>query len=107
MSGSVRYAKNWLRKDKREHETSPRNHIRNVQTGWVGSSVLDTVSRTSSIGDTSSSSSKVVVVVLGFSRSEPMAVPLVVVMGWKKRQKKESDVVMLLFLCFFKFWLRF
>lgn len=54
-SGSVRYEKNWLRKERREHEIRPKNHILNVQTGSVGSSVFVTVKRTSSIGDVSSS----------------------------------------------------
>jgi hypothetical protein len=69
MMGSVRYAKNWLRKERRAHESKPKVHIRKVHTGWVGSSVLDTVSRTSSMGDSSSSSTTslmVVVVVSGF-----------------------------------------
>lgn len=57
MSGSVRYAKNWLRKERRAHERRPRNHMRKVHTGSVGSSVFFTVNRTSSIGDSSSSSS--------------------------------------------------
>jgi len=35
----------------------PKNHIRNVHTGWVGSSVFVTVKRTSSMGEISSSSS--------------------------------------------------
>ena len=45
-----------LRKERRQHEKSPRNHIRNVQTGSVVSSSLETVRRTSSIEEMSSSS---------------------------------------------------
>lgn len=56
MRGSVRYAKNWLRKERRAHESRPKVHIRKVHTGRVGSSVLDTVSRTCSTGESLSSS---------------------------------------------------
>ncbi|KAL5855131.1 hypothetical protein ACOSQ4_004933 [Xanthoceras sorbifolium] len=67
--GSVLYEKNWLRNDSRAHETRPKNHIRNVHTGRVGSSVLVTVSRTSSTGESSSSSSTAVAVVVCCSGS--------------------------------------
>ncbi|PON59619.1 hypothetical protein PanWU01x14_158310, partial [Parasponia andersonii] len=53
--GSVRYMKKVLRKERRTQEARTRAHIRKVHTGRVGSSWLDTVSRTSSIGETSSS----------------------------------------------------
>lgn len=56
-SGSVRYAKNWLRKERVQHERMPSNHIRKVHTGREGSSVIGTVRRTSSIGDSSASRS--------------------------------------------------
>lgn len=55
MSGSVRYEKNWLRKERSAQEKRPKNHIRKVHTGRVGSSVLVTVSLTSSMGEISSS----------------------------------------------------
>ncbi|GER45953.1 LPXTG-motif cell wall anchor domain protein [Striga asiatica] len=48
--GFWRYAKNWFTDASRTHEVSPRNHVRKVSTGRVGSSVGGTVSRTSSIG---------------------------------------------------------
>lgn len=73
MSGSVLYAKNWLRNDRRPHDIRPRNHIRNVHTGRVGSSVLATVSRTSSIGETSSFWSLAVVSSLVVVEREDMA----------------------------------
>lgn len=57
MRGSVRQAKNWFKKERRQQETSPKNHILKVHTGRKGSSVLGTVKRTCSIGDISSSSS--------------------------------------------------
>jgi hypothetical protein len=56
MRGSVWYAKNWLRKERRAHESRPKVHIRKVHTGRVGSSVLDTVSQTCSTRESSSSS---------------------------------------------------
>ncbi|PON73570.1 hypothetical protein PanWU01x14_057520, partial [Parasponia andersonii] len=55
--GSVRYQKNWLRKESRAHESVPKNHIRKVNTGRVGSSVVGTVRATCSTGEFSSSSS--------------------------------------------------
>lgn len=55
--GCVRYAKKVLRKERRTHDTTPKNHMRKVKTGRVGSSTFDTVRRTSSIGEMSSSSS--------------------------------------------------
>lgn len=75
ISGSVRQAKNWFRNERSEHESRPRNHIRKVQTGRVESSVFVTVSRTSSIGDTSSSSTSTSpatadLTAVGFSGSE-------------------------------------
>ena len=48
------------------------DHILKVQTGRVGSSVFVTVSRTSSIGETSSSSLPVVVVYGGGASKVPM-----------------------------------
>lgn len=45
-----------MRNERRAHERRPRNHILKVHTGRVGSSVLVTVRRTCSTGDTSSSS---------------------------------------------------
>lgn len=54
--GSVRYQKNWLRKERRTQERVPRNHIRKVSTGREGSSVVGTVSATSRIGEFSFSS---------------------------------------------------
>jgi hypothetical protein len=54
--GSLRYAKNWLTKERSAQEMKPIVHIRNVHTGSVESSVVGTVSRTCSTGDTSSSS---------------------------------------------------
>ncbi|GLT62167.1 hypothetical protein SLA2020_348240 [Shorea laevis] len=51
MRGSVQYVKNWLRKERRAHESRPKAHIRKVHTGRVGSSVLDTVSQTYSTGE--------------------------------------------------------
>lgn len=55
-SGSVRYQKNWLRKERRTHERVPSTHIRNVRTGREGSSVVGTVRATCSTGEFSSSS---------------------------------------------------
>ena len=59
MSGSVLYAKNWSRNERSAHENKPMNHILKVHTGRLGSSVLVTVSRTSSMGESSSSSPSV------------------------------------------------
>lgn len=84
-SGSVRKEKNWLKKDNRAHEIKPKNHILNVHTGSVGSSVFVTVSRTSSMGETSSSSPAMSVGEYVFRSS---TVP----MGWKKARKKGRDV---------------
>lgn len=44
-----------LRKERIIQESNPRNHIRKVQTGIEGSSSLETVRRTCSIGEMSSS----------------------------------------------------
>uniref|UniRef100_A0A2P2IVI1 Uncharacterized protein n=1 Tax=Rhizophora mucronata TaxID=61149 RepID=A0A2P2IVI1_RHIMU len=52
--GSVRYQKNWLRKDNRTQEMVPKNHILNVRTGKEGSSVVGTVRATCLIGEPSS-----------------------------------------------------
>lgn len=56
VSGSVRYQKNWLRKDRRMHERAPKTHIRNVSTGRDGSSVVGTVRATCLTGEFSSCS---------------------------------------------------
>lgn len=56
VNGSVRYQKNWLRKDRRIHERAPKTHIRNVRTGSDGSSVIGTVRATCLIGEFSSGS---------------------------------------------------
>lgn len=50
-SGSFRYQKNWLRKDRRMQDIIPRNHVRKVSTGDDGSSVIGTVSATCSTGE--------------------------------------------------------
>lgn len=50
-SGSFRYQKNWLRKDRRMQDIVPRNHVRKVNTGDDGSSVIGTVSATCSTGE--------------------------------------------------------
>lgn len=57
-----------MRNDRRAHDIRPKNHIRKVHTGRVGSSLLVTVSRTCSMGDMSSSS--MVVAPMAFSASE-------------------------------------
>lgn len=54
--GSLRYQKNWLRKERRTQERVPRNHIRKVRTGREGSSVVGTVRATWGIGEFSSDS---------------------------------------------------
>lgn len=56
-SGSLRYQKNWFRKESTTQERLPSTHIRNVRTGREGSSVVDTVIATCFIGEFSSSSS--------------------------------------------------
>lgn len=55
-SGSFRYQKNWLRKERSAQEAVPRTHMRKVRTGMEGSSVIGTVSATCSIGEFSTSS---------------------------------------------------
>lgn len=45
-----------MRKESSAHENRPRNHMRKVHTGSDVSSVLGTVSRTCSTGESSSSS---------------------------------------------------
>lgn len=57
--GSLRYQKNWLRKERRTQERVPRNHIRKVRTGREGSSVVGTVRATCGIGEFSSSDSAI------------------------------------------------
>jgi len=57
VSGSVRYQKNWLRKERRMHERAPNTHIRKVRTGRDGSSVVGTVRATCGMGEFSSVSS--------------------------------------------------
>ena len=52
-NGSVRYKKKALRNERRAQEVTPKVNTRKVHTGRVGSSVLETVSRTS-IGESSS-----------------------------------------------------
>lgn len=54
VKGSVRYQKNWLRKDKRTQERVPKTHIRKVTTGRDGSSAVDTVVATCLMGEFSS-----------------------------------------------------
>lgn len=63
-----------MRKERIPHDNKPKNHILKVHTGRFGSSVLGTVSRTSSMGETSLSSASSMV----FSGSESLA-PLLVV----------------------------
>lgn len=45
-----RYPKNWFEKARTTHEKKPSVHVRNVRAGMFGSSVVGTVNRTSSIG---------------------------------------------------------
>lgn len=54
--GSLRYQKNWLRKERRTQAKAPRIHVRNVTVGRAGSSVVGTVSATCSTGEFSLSS---------------------------------------------------
>uniref|UniRef100_J3MAV5 Uncharacterized protein n=1 Tax=Oryza brachyantha TaxID=4533 RepID=J3MAV5_ORYBR len=52
VSGSLRYQKNWLRKDSAAHDAVPSStHIRNVSAGVPGSSPTGTVSATCSTGE--------------------------------------------------------
>ena len=51
MRGSLRYQKNWLRKERRPHARVPRIHVRNVKLGREVSSVIGTVKATCSIGE--------------------------------------------------------
>ena len=53
--GSLRYQKNWFRKERRAQESVPKNHIRKVNTGRLVSSVVGTVRATCSTGEFSSS----------------------------------------------------
>lgn len=76
MSGSVRYEKNWLRNDRVTQDKTPKNHILKVHTGRDRSSLLVTVSRTSSIGDSSSSSILLSVVALLVSGASGSKVPM-------------------------------
>uniref|UniRef100_A0A0E0DW16 Uncharacterized protein n=1 Tax=Oryza meridionalis TaxID=40149 RepID=A0A0E0DW16_9ORYZ len=48
VSGSLRYQKNWLRKESTAHDAVPSTHILNVSTGVSGSSLTGTVSVTCS-----------------------------------------------------------
>lgn len=57
VSGSDRYEKNWLRKARIAHDKIPNVHIRNVYTGVDGSSRVETVRATCSIGDWSGTAS--------------------------------------------------
>ena len=100
-------------------ENNPRNHIRNVQTGSVGSSSLGTVSLTCSTGETSSSSSTAgssfrVLSAVGFlvSAEEPLSVSIskeaIIRFGWTVSGKiEEKDAVVMgscfLFFQFFSF----
>lgn len=52
-SGSLRYQKNWFRKERMTHDTVPRTHIRKVSTGMDGSSPTGTVRATCSTGELS------------------------------------------------------
>lgn len=45
-------------KDRIAQDVIPKNHVRNVKQGNVGSSVIGTVSRTCSIGESFTSSAK-------------------------------------------------
>jgi hypothetical protein len=58
-SGSRRYQKNWLRKERRMQAREPSVHVRKVTAGRVGSSVVGTVSATCSIGEFSLESAEV------------------------------------------------
>ena len=51
MRGSLRYQKNWLRKERRPHARVPRIHVRNVKLGREVSSVIGTVRATCLIGE--------------------------------------------------------
>lgn len=73
-----------LRNERSTHEINPKDHIRNVQTGRVGSSSLETVSRTSSIGETSSSSSSGLLLV---AESISMAAAIV---AWSRRKRERE-----------------
>ena len=53
--GSLRYPKNWLRKESRTHAMVPSVHILNVTVGREGSSVTGTVRATCSMGEFSPS----------------------------------------------------
>ena len=55
MRGSLRYQKNWLRKERRPHARVPRIHVRNVKLGREVSSVIGTVRATCSIREFSMS----------------------------------------------------
>ena len=51
MRSSLRYQKNWLRKERRPHARVPRIHVRNVKLGREVSSVIGIVRATCSIGE--------------------------------------------------------
>ncbi|KAL1537210.1 hypothetical protein AAHA92_29749 [Salvia divinorum] len=53
-----RYTKNWFKNARAAHDIIPSTHVRNVRQGSVGSSVIATVSRTSSTGESFTSSAQ-------------------------------------------------
>ena len=53
--GLVLNPKNWFTKERAIQDTKPIIHVLNVSAGCVGSSVIDTVSLTCSIGESSTS----------------------------------------------------
>ncbi|KAF8391690.1 hypothetical protein HHK36_023999 [Tetracentron sinense] len=55
-NGFWRYPKNWFKKARSTQEMTPSTHVRNVRAGNVGSSVIGTVSRTCSTGESLTSS---------------------------------------------------
>ena len=55
-SGSLRYQKNWFKKDRSAQDAMPRIHMRKVSAGMDGSSSTGTVMATCSMGEFSTSS---------------------------------------------------
>lgn len=53
-----RYPKNWFKNARKIQARIPKTHVRNVKHGSVGSSVIGTVRRTSSIGESFTSSAE-------------------------------------------------
>ena len=51
VRGSLRYQKNWFRKERSTHARIPRIHVRKVKLGSEGSSLIKTVRAICSIGE--------------------------------------------------------